>query len=174
MRTLWKFQAKKDTLWVKWISWKYGDDLWAWTPRKDDSILFKKMVLIHDELVSLSGSVDAASQLLQKWNMKAGTGADAAYRFLSNGPGIWPWKPLIWKSCLLPKHRFIMWMFAHKRLLTKDRQPYVSDKRCVFGYPQDESHDHLFFHCKFAVDLWTKLTAWLGLQIRFTTSNRLL
>lgn len=31
-----------------------------------------------------------------------------AYNLLYPNPMIWPWKPLIWKLCILPKHRLAL------------------------------------------------------------------
>ncbi|KZV50556.1 hypothetical protein F511_32557 [Dorcoceras hygrometricum] len=67
VRSLWNIQSKKDTLWVKWINCRYGSSIWGWTTRKDDSNLFKKLILIRDEIVRIAGSNFVAQNLLEKW-----------------------------------------------------------------------------------------------------------
>lgn len=57
----------------------------------------------------------------------------------------WPWKPIIWKSCILPKHRFAIWLFAHDKFLTRDRLGDMPDKRCVLCNGANESFGHIFF-----------------------------
>lgn len=54
---------------------------------------------------------------------------------------IWPWKLLIWKLGILPKHRLAFWLFAHGKFLTKDRQPYDI---CALCKCDNES---FFQHC---------------------------
>lgn len=45
--------------------------------------------------------------------------------------------------------RFAFWLFVHGKFLTRDRQPYVSDKTCVLCKYADESASHLFFASMF-------------------------
>lgn len=59
--------------------------------------------------------------------------------------GRWPWKPLLCKTSLLPKHRFDLWLFA--QFLTRDRLGPIPDKSCVMCIVADESFNHLFFEC---------------------------
>lgn len=43
----------------------------------------------------------------------------------------WPSKPLLCKSCIPPKHKFALWLFAHGKLFTGDGQCYIEEKTCV-------------------------------------------
>lgn len=88
--------------------------------------------------------------------------------------GKWSWKPLIWKSCLLPKHRFILWLFAHGKLLTRDRQCYIDDKVCVLCSNENESLGHLFFKCPVSMLIWNEICAWLGMEKLMSQSSTLL
>lgn len=85
---------------------------------------------IRDELILRQGSVESASRLLESW-FELDEGISRAYYFFINKVGTWPWNPLVWKRCLLPKHRIALWLFAHGKFLTRGRQCYILDKNCV-------------------------------------------
>lgn len=87
-----------------------------------------------------------------------------AYDFFVCKADKWPWKPIILKSCVIPKHRFCLWLLAHGKLLTKDRQSYIIDKICVLCSCVDESASHLFFKCTVSSQIWNKFREWLGIH----------
>lgn len=39
---------------------------------------------------------------------------------------------MIWKSCILPKHKFILWLLAHEKPLIRDRHSYVTIRHVCF------------------------------------------
>lgn len=49
-KLLWKIQSKKDSLWIKWIHHFYFNDIWSYTPRRDDSTLIKALIQLRNEL----------------------------------------------------------------------------------------------------------------------------
>lgn len=163
-KTLWKIQIKKDSLWIKWINHIYGSrDIWDWPGNKDNSPLIKQLLQIRDTLASRFGSITAAMIGLNSW-FQGGLGLNGAYKFFMQSTGKWPWKPIIWKNCLVPKHRFTTWLLAHGKLLTKDRQPYIQDKSCGLCYVHMESTAHLFFECPIALAVWNNIRDWLGMK----------
>ncbi|XP_073024297.1 uncharacterized protein [Primulina eburnea] len=117
-----------------------------WRRRKDESPLIKKILDIRDELITRTGSADAAISCLMSWFGKK-DGLDHAYQFFVGKETKWPWKPILSKSFLMPKHRFILWLFAHRKLMTRDRLGYISDRKCVLYEIHDELVAHLFFEC---------------------------
>ncbi|XP_073151816.1 uncharacterized protein [Henckelia pumila] len=136
-KTLRDIHKKKDTLWVKWINHYYWDNLEDWRARKDDNILIKKLVELRDELaVRFNGWTNAALQL-DSWFQKR-DGLTLLYKSFFEGAGRWPWKLIVWKPYILPKHRIIFWLVAHGKCLTKDRQPSYrgttfQKRRCQTG-----------------------------------------
>ncbi|KAE8689834.1 Cysteine-rich receptor-like protein kinase 8 [Hibiscus syriacus] len=67
------------------------------------------------------------------------------------------WHKLIWYPLNIPKHNLISWMALLNRLPTRDRLQKLglcSDSTCVNCYQDQESRDHLFSQCPFAVGLW--------------------
>ncbi|XP_039026534.1 uncharacterized protein LOC120160184 [Hibiscus syriacus] len=67
------------------------------------------------------------------------------------------WHKLIWYPLHIPKHSLISWMALLNRLPTRDRLQKLglcSDSTCVNCCQDQESRDHLFSHCPFAIGLW--------------------
>ncbi|KAJ9562228.1 hypothetical protein OSB04_007388 [Centaurea solstitialis] len=67
------------------------------------------------------------------------------------------WAKQVWFKGCIPKHAFCVWTASHGRLPTQDRliwnhQP--PDMRCPFCNVCMDSHDHLFFLCKFSLEIW--------------------
>lgn len=65
-------------------------------------------------------------------------------------------------------------MFAHKKLLTRDRQVYIENKQCVLCGLEDETFDHLFFGCVKTKEKWDMIRHWLGLGKLMGSASALL
>ncbi|XP_074299327.1 uncharacterized protein LOC141630398 [Silene latifolia] len=63
------------------------------------------------------------------------------------------WHKAIWDSWILPKHRFMGWLIAHKSLHTNSRLKGFGlnvDGMCFLCGQADETQEHLFFECAFS------------------------
>ncbi|XP_073275451.1 uncharacterized protein [Primulina huaijiensis] len=164
-KTLWNIHMKKDCLWIKWVNhvYNHSPNVWCWEWKSEQSPLIKQIIAIRDEILHAHGSVQAAVTALAHWfgSMK---GLSKAYNFFVGSWNGWPWKPLISKSCILPKHKFVLWLVAHRKLLTRDRLPYLSDKSCALCRLKDESVNHLFFECPTSKTIWSNVRSWLGMR----------
>ncbi|XP_057962127.1 uncharacterized protein LOC131153697 [Malania oleifera] len=78
-KALWNVQAKKDSLWTKWIHQFYLKEVEIWyvVANKDDSPVVKSLVEIKDQLVLNSGSVAAAIENMERM----GSGSHTLYDF---------------------------------------------------------------------------------------------
>lgn len=110
--------------------------------------MIKQLLQIRDGLIKAKGSIDEAIACLDTW-FGRGKGVGHAYEFFVNQIGNWPWKPILWKSCIVFKHRFILWLLSHGKLLNRDPQCYIEDKVCVLCKNENESMHHLFFQERF-------------------------
>lgn len=78
--------------------------------------------------------------------------------------------PLIWTRVVLPKHRFILWLFNMKNLLTKSRLiamgVHCDSAMCVLRDQHSlEDFTLLYTQCPWTKALWSDVSAWLGIQI---------
>ncbi|KAK4361078.1 hypothetical protein RND71_020030 [Anisodus tanguticus] len=64
---------------------------------------------------------------------------------------------LIWSKLVQPKHRFILWLATHRKLLTKNMMIGMR-----IGC---DTVEHLFVDSEWAKAVWTNITQWLGMQI---------
>ncbi|XP_073307023.1 uncharacterized protein [Primulina huaijiensis] len=164
-KTLWKIHLRKDSLWIKWVNYFYSSfgDIWKWRWHKDDSPLIKQILSIRDVLIQRMCSVEDATGILHSWfhDMK---GLNRAYIWFANSVGRWPWKPLINRPFILPKHKVTLWLMAHSKLLTRDRLPFATDNSCVLCNSHLESINHLFFECSFSAAIWIEVREWLGMR----------
>lgn len=109
--------------------------------------------LVDDFIVLLSGWFDGKHDISK------------AYNFFAPNYGNWPWKLLlVWKNCLIPKHKFYAWLFAHWKVLTRDRQHNVVEKKCVLCDAYNKCFDNLFFWYHCSNSLPTKIGEWLGMK----------
>lgn len=76
------------------------------------------------------------------------------------GPVI-PWTQAVWFYGNIPKHAFILWLAVLGRLATKDRliqtrfvNQSIIAPNCVLCDQASEDHQHLFFDCPFAREVW--------------------
>ncbi|KZV21120.1 hypothetical protein F511_35385 [Dorcoceras hygrometricum] len=91
--------------------------------------------------------------------MFGNVGCDKAYRFFKLGAGMWSDGNLLYGNHAYYQNTGSQWLFAHKKLMTLDRQPYILDKT----FTDAESFDHIFFRCNFVNAVWTKILEWLGI-----------
>ncbi|GJW24117.1 reverse transcriptase zinc-binding domain-containing protein [Tanacetum coccineum] len=77
------------------------------------------------------------------------------------------WAKLVWFSQCIPKQAFILWMVIQGKLMTCDRMAKWGSYNmtvCALCKRNDESHDHLFFNCKFSNDIWKQLKSMMQVQ----------
>lgn len=109
-RVLWDIHLKNDSLWVKWIhdTCLSRVELWHWEPKRGDSPLIKKILVIRSYMIHRYGSVVAAIALLSKLSALSSSGL--AYAFFCNvatsSSVIWP--SVVWGPDVLPKHAYIV------------------------------------------------------------------
>ncbi|XP_049364125.1 uncharacterized protein LOC125828845 [Solanum verrucosum] len=77
------------------------------------------------------------------------------------------WRSLAWKNVGSPKWLFILYLAVMGRLATKDRLAkwgIVQIQTCHLCQQENEDHDHLFFKCSYAAEVWTSILKWKGIN----------
>ncbi|XP_022871917.1 uncharacterized protein LOC111391015 [Olea europaea var. sylvestris] len=75
-------------------------------------------------------------QFLEIWNENLGCSigekfsTKIAYNFFRLKGTFKPWGTEVWKSCITPKHSFILWLGAQSKVLTKDKLLFLDIDRC--------------------------------------------
>ena len=76
----------------------------------------------------------------------------------------WPWMENRW---IYRKHRFVIWLLAHKRLLTRDRMKHLNmtmNGSCFFCDDDLETVNHLFSRCIYSRSIYTGIGNWGGIM----------
>ncbi|GJX86343.1 RNA-directed DNA polymerase, eukaryota, reverse transcriptase zinc-binding domain protein [Tanacetum coccineum] len=80
-----------------------------------------------------------------------------AWRDIRNDESTITWEKLVWFSIYKPRHTFVLCLVVKNKLLTQDKLvKWYSHKimKCSFYKVDIDSHDHLFFQCGFAKEIW--------------------
>ncbi|KAF4387221.1 hypothetical protein F8388_008855 [Cannabis sativa] len=71
----------------------------------------------------------------------------------------------IWDKLVVPKHRFIYWQIFNTHLLTRDHLQQIiviPSNLCPVCDSALETHDHLFFTCTYAIQVFATVNKWMG------------
>ncbi|XP_057463935.1 uncharacterized protein LOC130753806 [Actinidia eriantha] len=171
-KSLWNLQAKKDSLWVKWVSHFYlkGQPFWEYNSTRQDSQMIRQLAQIRDKIVAEEGSRLAALNRLQLWIAQGNVIVKASCEFFRPKAMRVHWTKVAWHRSMQPKHSFILWLSLKERLLTRDKlMEQIEDTSCVLCGNPEESVSHLFFHCTIVTQIWAEIKEWLGFSRALTT-----
>ncbi|XP_019236486.1 PREDICTED: uncharacterized protein LOC109216760 [Nicotiana attenuata] len=153
-KLLWQLAEKKDMLWVKWVHGPLLDCSWYW--RKLNSLKVEMMEWYHNGKYVLTAS--------GKYSI------NGSYIALQGDLTRLPVAELIWTFIMQPKHRMILWLAAHGRLLTKDRLsklhvPIQDIECCLCIDMVAETQDHMFQDCLWTTELRVAIQNWTNMII---------
>lgn len=80
------------------------------------------------------------------------------------------WKDVVWFSLNIPRHAFVLWMAIQDRLMRQDRIAIWKPNdvmRCVFCKLNQDSHEHLFFKCKYTENVWNEMQKLIDKKFSF-------
>ncbi|GKB31892.1 RNA-directed DNA polymerase, eukaryota, reverse transcriptase zinc-binding domain protein [Tanacetum coccineum] len=87
--------------------------------------------------------------------------------YLSTNNNRVDWYDIVWFKQCIPKHSFCLWLVMKKRLATQDRIMAWSNQKdllCPLCNTTQDSHDHLFFLCKYSKKVWMEVAKNLNLR----------
>ncbi|KAK4415299.1 hypothetical protein Salat_2637200 [Sesamum alatum] len=157
---------------AQWVNGVYlkGNSIWEWRPKRGDSPLFQRLSQIHDIIVGVVGSPQAAKQLFETWASSKGLDTSKAYEYFKPKQARQPWQAMIWQAFIPPKFTFILWLGIRERLSTRDRLTFLHEETsCSLCINRSESAKHLFFNCPFSERVWSEIRRWLGINRRMST-----
>lgn len=129
------------------------------------------IVLELHKRVSEAYRIDATKQDKVVWRMEA----SREFSFKSARNSIWKKNQIfrmidiLWFQDHIPRHAFILWKLAYRRLSTEDRLSKFRinvDPNCSFCWNAQETYEHLFFSCQFSNRIWVEVLK------SITTENR--
>ncbi|XP_010665811.2 uncharacterized protein LOC104883063 [Beta vulgaris subsp. vulgaris] len=79
------------------------------------------------------------------------------------------WGKIVWNRLSIPKNRFIHWLAALGKLQTAEKLKHIgvsANDLCLLCGSYAETHQHLFFNCKFSSEFMQGIKLWLGVKAR--------
>ncbi|XP_022007469.1 uncharacterized protein LOC110906673 [Helianthus annuus] len=81
------------------------------------------------------------------------------------------WSKIVWCAHCIPRHAFLLWLIMRKKLLTQDiilqwdlsRRKNMNMMCCLLCYENHDSHEHLFFECKYSAKIWNNVRQKAGM-----------
>ncbi|XP_057469633.1 uncharacterized protein LOC130758700 [Actinidia eriantha] len=138
--------------------------LWEYQNKHEDSPLLKQVIALRDEIIATEETVKKAIHRLNQWASNGELQSKLAYEFFRPRRAKITWPKLVWHSSITPKHS-ILWLGLKDRLLTKDKlQGFIEDQTCPLCRHENETIDHLVFHCRVGNQIWAKIKSWLGIS----------
>ncbi|KAJ9536724.1 hypothetical protein OSB04_un000109 [Centaurea solstitialis] len=92
-----------------------------------------------------------------------------AYSSFDGRHDLVPWHGMVWYKGHVPKYSFCLWLACLRRHPTQDRlrswKDDPPDLKCSLCDVCEDSHEHLFFSCPFALSIWREV------KMEFTWSS---
>lgn len=90
-----------------------------------------------------------------------------AYTFFNNANQVVFWGKMIWKASIPPSRSFLIWRLLHNRVATDEnlqKRGVTTVSICSLCLNCDESYEHLFLKCNYALEIWSWLSHMLKLK----------
>ncbi|KAJ8438643.1 hypothetical protein Cgig2_016389 [Carnegiea gigantea] len=141
-KLVWAIENKKDLLWVKWVHGRYlkNKNWWNYSPPLDCSWYWKKICFIKE---FFKGESPPTQWIWKDKPYKVST----SYKWQLGDHPKKPWSKLIWNRSIIPRHAFITWLYAQRRLPIKTRLARYTGQNtlcslCLSG-EEDDQHSFL-------------------------------
>lgn len=132
---------------------------WSFPPARSDNAVTLQVVLSSTSVPSIERGVDT-----YLWrNQSGGFGRQFSTkvtwdRLREPSPKV-DWHDVVWFQEEIPRCSFLTWLAMLERLPTRDRLATWGlsvPENCVLCSSGRESHQHLFFGCSYAIDVWNR------------------
>jgi hypothetical protein len=125
------------------------DGEWYWPVARSDALLQIQSRLPEVLICDYDKAI---------WNSKKEIYSCAeTWKSLREKKPVIPWFKVVWFLMAIPRHSFMLWLVFRGALVTKVKLSswgYGRNILCSFCYAEQESVEHLFFHCSFSRHVW--------------------
>ncbi|CAK8560654.1 unnamed protein product [Lathyrus sativus] len=162
LKCMWNICNKTDTLWVKWIHAHYlkGKDVMTYESKTHNSWIIRGVLKQRDYM----------DKVWNEWNQAMTTHkfkATVFYKILiDNGTRV-PWRKLIRFNKGQPRTVQCLWQACQGKLATKERLKrfgMIEDNICSLCKSEEETMNHLFFHCPRIKHIWKETLELFNIQ----------
>lgn len=156
------------SVWAAWVeAYKLrGRSVWENTSRASDSIGWRRLLSIREEVLAAAGNE------VQVDNLTAMDGASRMAQVYSLYHSIAPvvdWYYMVWSTYHVPKTSFITWLACWDRLNTKAVVSQYNSSipsNCCLCDCDIETVEHLMFECSFSKQVLGQMVAKLELDVQ--------
>ncbi|XP_010525577.1 PREDICTED: uncharacterized protein LOC104803346 [Tarenaya hassleriana] len=140
------------------VSEAVRDSAWTLPAIRSDRL---QEVLTHLSTIvppSENGTKDQALWKYAEDDYKSSFSTVRTWNFIRNPHETVHWRSTVWFKQSTPRMAIFMWQMMHVRLPTKDRLMrwgVASVMTCGLCDAEDESHNHLFFECRYSAAVWS-------------------
>ncbi|XP_075080594.1 uncharacterized protein LOC142166077 [Nicotiana tabacum] len=161
IKKLWNLNKKKDRLWIQWIHTYCIKQQVIWKMKaKQASWLVQNILGAGKNLTEVNIAIEEVLSM-KEYSIRL------IYNKLRGDLPKVEWMRLLCNNWSSPKWRFILYLAILERLYTRDRVlgwGIAISSACSLCEKVEESHEHLFFQCKYSTSIWSKLLQWVGIQ----------
>ncbi|GAB2268954.1 hypothetical protein Dimus_038743 [Dionaea muscipula] len=124
----------------------------------------KMLCKTRDELAQRIGTVTRVQEILGQQAVVGRLQTCTVYEMLKQEGIQKAWGNVVWYKHVDPKLSFVVWQAILVRLCTQDRfRGNIENQSSPFCTTEEQSTHHLFFRCRYTVQVWGNLCEWLGI-----------
>ncbi|KAL9689317.1 hypothetical protein QQ045_009701 [Rhodiola kirilowii] len=166
MNQLWELNKNNMNVWSEWIKayWTKGTHWWQNDSLIQSSWVLRRLAYCKKLSVKCTEVIDGRLVWIGEGE---GFTVQDTYRTLITRRDEVDWHKLAWNRYNTPRASLNAVLVARDRILTKSRMRNMTmnvDPICVLCKVDEETRDHLFFHCSTSREVLGKVTNVLGIQ----------
>ncbi|KAL2902930.1 hypothetical protein RDABS01_028012 [Bienertia sinuspersici] len=171
-KIVWQIAEKKEYIWVKWVYTVYikQQSWWDYQPSILASWIWRNICSAKKRLLKIDRT---------GWWPDSGKDFKIGkiYNKIKGKDEKMKWASLTWIKVSIGKHCFIWWLAVQERLMVTKRlfnYGISDDPWCELCGLQEETHEHLFFKCSIAHEIWKATFSCLQVTRRWSNMSEMI